>query len=103
MLATDGLDAANEREMIFSDARVKQLWDPDRALGRLLSGTLSLREAIAWDVYLVYPPNTLWDADLPPMPELWMHQQPEEEPTRWLDPSRLKKHVQALLERTAFQ
>jgi hypothetical protein len=103
MMATDSLGAADERESTFSDARVKQLWDPDRTFGQLLSHTLCLQETVAWDVYLVYATKSVWDADLPPMPEFWMHQQPDEEPTHWLDPSRLKEYVQTLLERTALQ
>lgn len=102
MLATDSLDAANERETKFSDSRVKQLWDPDRIFGQLLSQTLNLKGLVAWDVYLVYPPNTVWDAELPPTPIFWMHQL-DEEPTLLLDPPRLKQYVQTLLVRTAFQ
>ena len=102
MLATDNLDAADQREITFSDPRMKQFWDPDRILGRLLSRTLSLKTPIAWDVYLIYPPNHPWDTELPPMPDFWMHQL-DEEPTLLLDPPRLKQYVQALLERTVRQ
>jgi len=102
ILATDNLDAANQREIKFLDPRVKQFWDPAQALGRLLSQTLNLKASIAWDVYLVYPPYHSWDTDLPPAPKLWMHQL-DEEPNLLLDPARLKQYVQTLLERTAFQ
>ena len=102
MLAADSLEAAKEREAIFSDPRVKHFWDPDRIFGRLLSQTLNLKIPIAWDVYLVYLPHTVWDAEFPPMPEFWMHQL-NEEPALLLDPPRLKEYVQALLERTTFQ
>ena len=96
MLATDNLDAANQREIKFSDPRVKQFWDPAQALGRLLSQTLNLKASIAWDVYLVYPPGHPWDTDLPPKPEFWMHQL-DEEPILLLDPARLKQYVQTLI------
>ena len=98
MLATDNLDAADQREITFSDPRVKQVWDPDRILGRLLSRTLSLKAPIAWDVYLLYPPNHPWDTELPPMPDFWMHQL-DEEPALLLDPVRLKHNVQAIIEK----
>jgi hypothetical protein len=102
MLATDSLDAANERETRFSDPRVQQFWDQDRILGQYLSQTLNLKAAMAWDVYLVYPPNTVWEGELPPKPKFWMHQL-DEEPSLLLDPPRLKEYVQTLLERSSFQ
>jgi hypothetical protein len=27
----------------------------------------------AWDVFMVYRPQTNWDGDLPPQPDYWMH------------------------------
>jgi hypothetical protein len=102
MLVTDNLDAANQRESIFSDPRVKQYWDQDRILGRLLSQTLHLQASMAWDVYLAYPSKHTWDTTLPPTPIFWMHKL-DEEPTFLLDPPRWKKYMRTLLERTAFQ
>jgi hypothetical protein len=96
MLATDNHDAANQREIKFSDPRVKQFWDPDQVLGRLLSQTLNLKVSIAWDVYLVYPPDHPWDAELPPKSEFWMHQL-DAESILLLDPARLKHYVQTLI------
>jgi hypothetical protein len=101
MLRKDNLASAIQRELMFSDARVKQLWDPDRLFGSLLSQTLNLTISIAWDVYLLYTPDHSWDAELPPPPEFWMHQQ-NEEMSLYLDPIRFKQHLQTLLERTAF-
>ena len=102
MISTDNIESAIQRELKFSDVRMKQFWDPDRIFGRLLSQTLKLSISIAWDVYLVYPPDHPWDAELPPSPEFWMHQQNEKN-SLYLDPPRFKKYVQTLLERTAFQ
>ena len=101
MIDTDNLEAAMVRELGFADSRVKQFWDPDRNLGRLLSQTLKLRISVAWDVYLIYQPDHLWEAELPPEPEFWMHQQ-EEQASLYLDPSRFKQYVRTALERTAF-
>ena len=69
MLPTDILESAIQRELMFSDARMKQLWDPDRIFGSLMSQTLNLTISTAWDVYLLYPPDHPWDAELPPVPE----------------------------------
>lgn len=100
MLVTDNLNAANERETIFSDPRVQQFWDPKRIMGQLLSQTLNLKVSTAWDVYLVYPPNHAWKGELPPMPEFWMHQL-DEKPTLLLDPTRLKHIVQMMIEKNS--
>lgn len=98
MLSTDVREAAEERERIFSDQRVQHYWDPDRTLGRLISRSLNMKTSIAWDVYLIYPPDHVWDAEFPPMPASWMHQL-DEEPSLLLDPPALKKIVQAMIER----
>jgi len=96
MLVTDNLDAANGRETRFSDTRVQQIWDQDRILGQLVSQTLNLKAPVAWDVYLIYPPDHSWVTELPPTPKFWMHQL-DEEPTLLLDPPRLKEYIQTLL------
>jgi len=98
MLVTDSLDVAHQREIKFSDPRVRQYLDPDRILGHLLSQTLNLKESIAWGVYLIYLPNHIWDTEFPPQPEFWMHQL-NEEPTLYLDPLRFKQEVQRLIEK----
>ena len=101
MLPADNLEAALQRELMFSDARVRQFWDRDRIFGESLSKTLGLTIPIAWDVYLLYPPDHPWDAALPPAPEFWMHQQ-DEEASLYLDPSGFKQYVQTVVERIAF-
>lgn len=101
MRPADNRQAALQRESMFSDTRVKQFWDPDRIFGELLSQTLHLSISIAWDVYLLYSPNHLWNTELPPAPEFWMHQQ-DEDRSLYLDPARFKEYLQTLLERPAF-
>lgn len=101
MLVADSLDAAKKRETRFSDPRVKHYWDPDRILGRFLSRTLNLKAPSAWDVYLIYPPDHLWEEELPPQPEFWMHQL-EEEPALYLDPPRLRHVVRTMIERVEY-
>ena len=100
MLPTDNLIPAIQRERMFSDVRVKQFWDPVRKFGSLLSRTLNLSISVAWDVYLLYAPDHSWEAEFPPSPEFWMHQQ-NEETSLYLDPHRFKHQVQALIERIA--
>ena len=101
MLPADNLESARQRELMFSDAHVRQFWDPDRIFGELLSKTLNLTISIAWDVYLLYPPDHPWNAELPPTPQFWMHQQ-NEDMSLYLDSARFRQHLQTLLERTSF-
>jgi len=102
MLAADNLVAAKRYETKFVDSRVKHYWDPDRILGQLLSHTLNLKASMAWDVYLIYPLEHAWDTEFPPAPEFWMHQLNEER-TLLLDPLRLKRTVQAMIERAKHE
>ncbi|MCI0551807.1 MAG: hypothetical protein L0287_12705 [Anaerolineae bacterium] len=97
MLAADNLIAAKHQEAIFFDSRVIHYWDPDRIAGGLLSKTLKLKAPIAWDVYLLYPPDQNRDSDLPPSPGFWMHQL-DEEPALFLDPLRLIHTVEIMIE-----
>ena len=99
MLVTDRLNEAKHLETRFSDSRVKHYWDPARILGGFLSQTLDLKASIAWDVYLIYPPDHAWDTELPPTPRFWMHQL-DEEPALLLDPIRIKHNVQAIIEKS---
>jgi hypothetical protein len=101
MLSTDNFASAIQRELMFSDVRVNQFWDPARLFGRLLSQTLNLTISIAWDVYVLYRSDHPWKAELPPAPEFWMHQQ-DEEPSLYLYRPRFEQHLNNLLERTAF-
>jgi len=96
MLAADSLLAAEQQESKLPDPRLLHSWDPDRILGSLLSQTLNLKRSVAWDVYLLYPPEHRWTDELPPAPEFWMHQLDGENPALFLDPLRLKSTVQAM-------
>ena len=102
MLATDNLNAAKLYEAKLLDSRVKHYWDADRILGQLLSQTLNLKASMAWDVYLVYPPDHGWDTELPPTPKFWMHQL-DEEPILFLNPLQLKRAVQTMIERVKHE
>lgn len=96
-MSASGANLFPWNEVKFSDSRVKQFWDPDRIMERLLSRTLNLQVPIAWDVYLIYPPDHSWDEELPLAPEFWMHQL-DEEPTLILDSLRLKDTVHVIIE-----
>ncbi len=100
MLAGDDLNAALAQETYFQETRIHQYWDGERVFGRLAAQGLGLNEPIAWDIYLLYYPGTIWSGEKLPIPEFWMHQL-DERPDRLLDPARLtaevQKAIQALL------
>lgn len=72
MLRADNRQAALEGSAEFTDDRVSYYWDPERLSGESFEETLGLWQT-AWDVYLLYKPGTLWDANAP-KPDYWMHQ-----------------------------
>jgi hypothetical protein len=53
------------------DARARHLWDEGKLLGRALAGhpDLAAWRPVAWDVWLLYPAGTMWDAGTVPVPE----------------------------------
>ena len=58
----------------LSDARVRQFWDKDHALAKLMAISRDeqtkpkccTRSGILWDLIAVYPAQTLWSDRLPP-------------------------------------
>jgi hypothetical protein len=58
---------------IVPDARLQHFWDGGSVLMNAYQQVLGLSED-AWDVYLVYGPETRWEGDVPPTPRFWMHQ-----------------------------
>ena len=73
MLKGDDAAAAYRQSQLTRDERITQVWDPTAQLGALLQLTLGLTDT-AWDVYLVYPPQAIWEDAAPPPPSFWMHQ-----------------------------
>lgn len=74
MLPSDGRVAAFRSSSIFDDPRVKQFHDPARRAGwAIAAGLLEKDAGPAWDVYLFYGDDALWE-DGPPEPVEWYHQ-----------------------------
>lgn len=55
------------------DQRVIHYWDGEKKLGEAYKTVLGLDQTV-WDVYLLYPPESEWNAQEPPKPIYWMHQ-----------------------------
>lgn len=58
----------------LSDARVRQFWDKEHSLAKILAGSHSgqtdprccKRAGILWDLIAVYPAGALWSDRMPP-------------------------------------
>jgi hypothetical protein len=84
MMSGDTCEAAQKAARKFADKRVKQFYDPQQLAGRAFAKSLGHDDRVAWDIYLFYPPGAQWK-DLPPPPEVFMHQLRES----WADQRRL--------------
>jgi hypothetical protein len=77
----------------ISDARVAHYWDRDDQLARKYSFLLNLNGELAYDIYMLYGPQTEWGNE-PPNPELIMHQQIDHAPRgRLLNGDSLVKEI----------
>jgi mercuric ion transport protein len=64
---------------VLDNPHVRHYWNPTGSFGRQLSEAVNLRRGneppvYAWDVWLIYDPQTSWGAAGPPRPQLLMHQ-----------------------------
>jgi len=80
----DTYEAAKKAVAKFEDERVQHFYDSRQAAGRAFARSLGYADNIVWDFYLFYPLQSEW-ADLPPQPEIYMHQLRN----RWADQARL--------------
>lgn len=84
---------------LVTDARTRQFWDDEAALGEQFGRVLPLpdRQQFAWDVYMVFDRRTQWD-QTPPEPADWMHQLgPDTSEARRLDGDVLRGIVESLV------
>lgn len=63
---------------LLQNPDIQHYWNPSGAFGRLLSQAVGLKngetQVYAWDVWLIYGPETKWVGTDPPRPRLLMHQ-----------------------------
>ncbi len=79
MNSKDTLAPALEAAQKFNDPRVEQFYDPLQKSGSLLADQLPIKAGIAWDIYLFYEKEKLWETRLPD-PVDWMHQMSDSDP-----------------------
>ncbi len=59
---------------VLDGPRVTHYWNESGGLGDDFSEVLDIVGTYAWDVWLIYSPDTLWDSRLAPEPHYWMRQ-----------------------------
>ena len=55
------------------DSRAEHFWDGSAVLVHQYDTVLGLGQD-AWDIYMIFGPETKWEDSLPPAPSFWMHQ-----------------------------
>jgi hypothetical protein len=74
MMKTDDAASAAAVASGSRDPRLTAFHDPSHTLGRAMARRLGWRHHVAWDTYFVYPRETEWLEEAPPLPETWFHQ-----------------------------
>lgn len=100
ILRTDNRRGARRATTILPDPRVRHYWVEGREVGEMFKPALGLKDEVAWDVYLVYPPGVEWRGSRPPKPTYFMHQLHELSSARRLDAKALATEIRAAI-RTA--
>ena len=72
MYAGDSKSRAQTRQQEFNDKRVTYYWDGNKLAGGEWQKVLGI-DTVAWDVYLLYAPNSYRDGSTG-KPAFWMHQ-----------------------------
>lgn len=74
MLAGDDASQAYESAgRLDPEGSASHFHDPAAIVGKAVAAALGGQGAIAWDVYLLFPPGGTWEGS-PPAPLEWFHQ-----------------------------
>ena len=99
ILGSDSEQSSRDARGLIPDGRATHFWTSTRGVGVMFREPLELKNSVAWDVYLVYPPGKQWDK-VAPLPDYYQHQLPGRLPNeRLLDGEALARKVEALLEK----
>ncbi len=73
--------------------------DPKRRAGHSIAAVLGAPDLVAWDVYLFYERQAVWE-QRPPAPREWVHQlsDPQADPARRRTGNRLEPELRRLAE-----
>jgi len=77
VLGAKAKDVAPAAKLLEND-HVRHYWQESGEFGRALAEAVGLRRGdeliYAWDVWLIYGPDAIWEGPLPPRPRRLMHQ-----------------------------
>jgi hypothetical protein len=97
MLGGEKAEDAREATALIPDPRATHYWTGSHTLAELLRGAAGLKEELAWDTFLLFPPEGRW-GDLPPPPAYVMHVNKRSlPPERRLNGDKLFEQVKKLL------
>ncbi len=94
----DSRDKAEKAASTVADERATHFWDGARKLGDRYREVLNLPERVhtAWDVYFAFDRSAEWK-EIPPKPDVWMHQLSGVGKDQRLNGDKLRLSVQGLL------
>lgn len=100
-------DSVPASTQLLHNRNVRHYWNPSGSFGHQLSGALQLKRgdkpAYAWDVWMIYPTDAVWQS-APPAPALFMHQLPGLPKHQFLDAGAFAAKAHALLNKpTTFE
>lgn len=84
-----------EATTLLSDPRARHFWDPGRRVGRLFQPVLET-DGAAWDVWMLFDRETVWEKGERPEIAWWEHQLQGMDPERRLDPRRFAEKAASL-------
>lgn len=58
---------------LLAGPRIHHYWEDSGIIGRLYQKVMDT-ELYMWDVWMAYLPDVVWEGELPPYPDFWMHQ-----------------------------
>ncbi len=58
---------------LLAGPRIHHYWEDSGIIGRLYQKVMDT-ELYMWDVWMAYQPDAVWEGELPPYPDFWMHQ-----------------------------
>jgi hypothetical protein len=91
---------------LLHNPNVHHYWNQSGNFGRQVSAALQLKRdgksAYAWDVWMIYPTDAVWDV-APPAPSVFMHQLPGLSKSQFLDADVFGAKARALLAAVPFE
>ena len=98
MLGGETMEEAREVSSLLPDPRTAHFWTGAHVLAEALRTAAGLEEELAWDTFLLFPPEVGW-ANAPPTPAYVMHVGKRLPPDRRLNGEKLAEQVNRLRSR----